>query len=225
MRKFLKATAGVTLIELVLAIAITSLIASITSTLIGYAVWMRRRSDAQSEMYLASIRLHKAITTELAAAGQVSLYSTGPTTYGSVASNERVMRLADGEIKWYNSAYTSGTALLPTGSGFNSYNRNEDGDGVVVEDLSFRLVKLVDYLGMETTTADTLYRAVEVTTKVSKSGFTYEHTSTIRFDEMYLYSAQVKVSKTTYNYNTANLRAAQTSDDNTVFKLIRYSTD
>ncbi len=218
---------GYTLVELVLAIAITALIASTASTLISYALRMRTMSDAQTDMYLVSIRLHKAITTELTSTGNVCLYTKGPSTYTTVPVTERVLYLDSnvksktyGQVLLGNKSAAS-AKLLPMDGYFDSY------DDVVVESLTFKVASVLDYVNADTSTPTELYRCVKVTTVVSKGAWRYEHTTAIRFDEMILYSSQVKVSTDTNTFvpTSSNIRDARAGDTGTEFKLLRYTLE
>ena len=219
---------GYTLIELVLALAITSLVASCTATLIGSALETRRLADAQTAMYTASLRLHKAIDSELSAAGNVVLYSQNPATYTLLAADERVMRVAKvtslGDkakaLKVsYNKAGSSATEnLLPNSNGFDSYN------GVELTEIRFSPVRILDYVTANTSTTQQLYRAVKVTTIVTytnNTNWTYSHTSIIRFDEMMLKGTEVRIC-TEKSFDESKIRKATAADIGTTFPFIRY---
>ena len=204
-----------TLVELVLAIAITAIIASLSSTLIGYAVQMRKMSDAQTAMYMTSLRIHKAISSELAASGEVILYTKTPTSYTQVPATERVLYVNGGKL-YYSNKSSSKTALLPMTNGFDSYN------GVEIESISYKAVMLVDYINTDTSEPSNVFRCVQVTTVVKKGDWSYTHSTTVRFDEMILDSSQVKISTSETSFDKANTKLPSVSDT-TVYPIIRYA--
>lgn len=205
-----------TLIELVLAIALTGIIASMTGTFISYAIRMRNMSDAQTAMYMTSLRLHKAISSELEPSGKVYLYTKAPTSYSSVPADERVIYCTNGML-YAGNKKASKTALLPTTNGFDSYN------DVKVESIKFRVVKVLGHLNADTEYSDNYYRCVQVTTTVSRGDWTYTHTSTIRFDEMELNSTQVMISTTETAFDNNKVRVPAFSDESKDFTVIRYT--
>ena len=236
MRRYRRQRKGFTLVELVLALTIMVLIASAASTLIGAAVHTRQAAITQSTLYAVSLRIHKAIATELQGAGEVCLYQTGPTKYSTVPEDQRVMYIAEtkdkvtGEVSsrvlQMGNSLVKSAKLLPTTNGFESYN------GVLVDSVTYRVMLINDYLNADTDNTSLLARCVQVTTTVSlpPSDKTYTHTSTIRFDEMVLYSNQVMVvvntsSYTNNTFSPANnkIRVATGADKGTEFSLIRYS--
>jgi len=215
MRRFLRRKAY-TLVELVLALALTALISSITGAFITYAVRMRSMSDAQTDMYMASLRIHKAIAAELESADSVVVYTKAPTSYSAVPLTEHVLYLNSGMI-YYGNKSVAKTSLLPTTNGFDSYN------GVTVDSMTFAVVKSAGHLNSDTTDVATLFRCVRVTTTVSKGSWTYTHSSTIRFDEMELNSAQVMVSTTETAYDNTKTRVPIVTDEGKAFPIIRYT--
>ena len=220
MKKFLRRKAY-TLVELVLALALTALITSITGAFITYAVRMRNMADAETDMYMTSLRLHKAIDAELSASGEVILYRKGPTVYSSVLSTDRVLYLKTGVLYFGNNnalTATSNSSLLPINKGFDSYN------GVTLDRITYKVVKSMDYLDANTSETTGVYRAIQVTTVVSKGIWSYTHTSTIRFDEMILTGSQVRISTTETSYNKDSTRLPIFSDESKEFTVILYST-
>lgn len=207
-----------TLIELVLAIALTAVIASLSATLIDYAVRMRRMSDAQTSMYMTSLRIHKAINAELSASSAVTLYTKAPTTYTAVPKTERVLYVNGGKIYCGNKS-SAKTSLLPIANGFDSY-----GD-VTVSSVTYRVVKSMDHLNADTPEATNLYRSIQITTTVSKGSWSYTHTSTVHFDEMILTSSQVGISTTETAFDSTKVRAPKLDDEDDDFKVIRYAID
>lgn len=218
MKRIIRRRKGYTLIELVLAMAVAAVLASCVSTLIGYAITMRRSADAQSAMYLASIRLHKAITTELAASSEVTAYVKGPNTFTKVPATERVMYVKNDKVVLGNKSSLN-KDIIPQDAVFDSYN------GVKVKSLTFQLVPIVDHLDAETETTSTLYRCVRVTTVLSKGSWEYEHTSVIRFEEMALNGTQIRVSSSTTSYDTKYIRDVQLGDTDAEYTFLRYSIE
>ena len=233
MRRYRRHRKGYTLIELVLAVAIMVLLSSTASTLISYAVRMRKLADAQADMYAVSIRLHKAISTELMGAGEVCLYQSGPGTYGTVPVTQRVLYLyeqntnAADKVLYHTlvmgNSKSKSAKLLPKDKGFDSYN------GVEVTSVTYQVMSITDHLNADTEDTATLFRCVKVTTVVTKDAWEYEHTSTIRFDEMVLHGNQVMVctekSPSTYSSGLSGIRVAKASDKDTTFTRIRYSIE
>lgn len=221
MKKFFRRKAY-TLVELVLALALTALISSITGTFITYAVRMRSMADAETDMYMTSLRLHKAIDAELSSSGEVYLYAKGPTSYTKVLETDRVLYLKNGMLYFGNkkaTTATSSTSILPIANGFDSYN------GVTLDSITYKVVKSMDYMDADTSEPTDVYRAVQVTTVVSKGSWSYTHTSTIRFDEMILTGSQVRISTTDTAYNKDSTRLPIFSDESKEYAIIMYSTN
>lgn len=209
---------GYTLIELVLAIALTSILAACVSSLIGYALTTRRLADAQSAMYTTSLRLHKAIAAELSASSDVVLYAKIPSTFTAIPATERVMLVKNDRVNLSNTSGT--TPLLPIANGFDSYQ------DVKVVSVTFKLVKIIDHKDADTVATDSFYRAVRITTTVSKGTWTYTHSSTVRFDEMTLKGTQIRVGNSTYtSFSSIYILDAKLKDESTEFPYIRYGID
>jgi prepilin-type N-terminal cleavage/methylation domain-containing protein len=216
-----------TLIELVVAIAITSIIVAVSGSLISRAIRMRQMADAQADMYMTSLRVHKAIAAELSASQDIILYKTTINNFNSVnVTNERVIWLASKTENGYTKGqvYLSNKSnakkeLLPTTNGFDSYN------GVTVTDMSFKLTSVYDHKSSNDVNATSIYRCLTVSTTVEKDGWTYTHSSTIRFDEMILEGKTIMISSSTSTYDKSFSRAAQSGDSTATYKAIRYSLD
>lgn len=208
---------GYTLIELVLAIALTAIVATCVSSLIGYAMTTRKMADAKTEMYTVSMRLHKAIAADISVSSDVVLLSRKPSSYTGLDAQHKVMYCDKGVVKTSNKSGT--TNVLPITNGFNSYL------AVTVESISFRLVKIVDHKDADTAETANFYRAVRITTTVSQGAWSYTHTSTVRFDEMLLTGSQVRVGDAGSGWSSATLNAAAASNEGTDYPFILYTKD
>ena len=204
---------GFTLIELILAIAITAILATNAGYLISSAVHVRQLAQTREELMQVSMRLHYAITGELSAASQATVYTTNILNFGGLDDDEHILYCrtytvyeSEGETEGESGEYYGALALgsnsdstasfMPGSDGFDYYDgavlKDEvtEGGGVVNPAFRLRLVGVSDYKYIGDKDPSTCYRCLEITTTLFKNNRYYTHTSTVRLNELALYAQQ-----------------------------------
>lgn len=230
---------GFTLIELILAIAITAILVTNAGYLISSAVHVRQLAQTREELLQVSLRLHHAITGELTTASQATLYTTPILYFSSLGEDENVLYCKSGtdEDGAYYSYLCLGTKdastaqLMPTSGGFDYYDgavlKDEMADSTVVNPaFRLRLVGVSDYKYIGDTAPSTCYRALEITTTLYKNDRYYTHTSTVRLSELPLFASRgVSTGEVCVGTNAPSLterRDPVSTDESTGFVAILF---
>lgn len=154
---------GLTLVELILAILLTASLAVCVSGLMGFAFTTQHHTENLTSLGNASMRIHRAFRDTLMGAQNVTLTAT-PTL-----PREGVQVIA-----WHQE---DGTILLDGGDFL--YNA-ESYDGCKVAGFKVEAVRIPDQVNYEDQTIGMYYRALHLTTLLTKDGSEFTQESTIR---------------------------------------------
>jgi len=192
MKKFLRWTKAFTLVELVVAIAITGIIASVVSVLVGTVIRIQKNSELNAQLYNVSQRIHTAVGAQLSTAESVTLYSQ--TTYSaSVTNKEQFLYLYSANTANAKYGHLVVATYTNKNPGDELLMRGESYDGAIVTDFYVTLDTITERSNTEATDVGVQYRVLHVYTKISKGGHTYEHTSTVRLYNMMITGNQVEL--------------------------------
>ncbi len=217
MKKFWHNHKAFTLVELVVAIAITGIIASVVSVLVGTVIRVQKNSELSAQLYNVSQRLHTAVTSQLSTAESVELYNN--TSYSAtVGAKEQFMYLYT-----YADNAKNGHILVATQAshspGDELLMRAESYDGATVEAFYVTLGTVVEKATPDAEDETTQYRVLHIFTRISKGGKTYEHTSSVRLFNMMLTGGQVVLPS---GVNQA-MAVANPTNANYQFVGVRYT--
>ena len=225
---------GFTLIELVLAIAITSILVTCAGYLINSAVRLRQLARSREELLQVSLRLHNAIIGELDTAAYATLYSTPLVNYTNLSKTEQVLFLGGDGYLYLGNALTGDTPLLPltvdsdgNSTGFDYYDgaklvdQVEEGK-VINSAFSIRLIGVEDYKYIADPTPTTCYRCLQVVTTLCKDDRYYTHTSTIRLSELALYANGEYSGEVYVSSSMGERHLAQPADTTNTFVAVQY---
>ncbi|MBO4534862.1 MAG: type II secretion system protein [Clostridia bacterium] len=204
MKKFWRRTKAFTLVELVVAIAVTGIIASVVSVLVGTVIRIQKNSELNAQLYNVSQRIHTAVNAQLSTAETVTLYSA--TTYSaSVTNKEQFLYLYSANASNAKYGHLVVATYTSKNPGDELLMRGESYDGATIVDFYVTLDTITEKETSESTEAATQYRVLHVYTKLSKGGRTYEHTSTVRLYNMMLTGGKVELpSGVNYSNAVAN---------------------
>lgn len=273
---------GFTLVELVLAIAITAILVSNVGYLILSSVRVRQKAQTNEELLQVSLRLHNALSGELQTAAYATVYESKFGTpdverliycqdgqlwiqYYQVNKDkpedkneivrkflpENFQKATDKEIQegkglFYKNGeqYKEATeTIIAAGSHelyvetFNYYDgailkdEPKEGSPAVIVNPAFRirLVAIQDYnivsKQADLDTVPSYYRCVEITTTLFKNDRYYTHKSTIRLDELSMYTYITNTYKGEVKVGTSRTEShtAIGSDAVKNFQCISYS--
>lgn len=206
MRKRWRNKRGFTLVELVVAIALTAIIASSASVLIGTALRMERQSVLTSQLYRVSQRLHTAIDAELNSAGELGVYKSNERNISSVESPECMMYLYTGgateRVTTYDDDGTAAYTYIPLKGmvlkGDKSSQRQQlllsasSYEGAVVTELLFWVDSVYEKKTAQSGSYEEMVRILHIQTTVQKGDREYTHTSCVRLYNMMKTGAQIQ---------------------------------
>ncbi len=206
MKKLWRNKRGFTLVELVVAIALTAIIASSVSVLIGTALRMERQSVLTSQLYRVSQRLHTAIDAELNGAGEVSVYKNSERYLSSVQSPELMMYLYSGSaterVTTYDDNGTASYSYIPLKGMVlkgDKYSQRQQlllsaasYEGAVVTELQFWVDSVYEKLSTQSVDYGEMVRVLHIKTTVQKGDREYTHTSCVRLYNMMKTGAQIQ---------------------------------
>ena len=218
---------GFTLIELVLAMAITAILASCVGSLITSAVRVRQLARTREELLQVSLRVHNALVGELSTAAEVTLYTSSTITASALMEDESFLYINNTKGTLYQRTKTTSAPFLPV-TNFDFYNGATFADeknsaGVVINPaIAIRIIGVQDFKYTGDTEPQTCYRGLQITTTLTKNGRYYTHTSTVRLNELSLY-AKGAYSGEIYVGTSGTVRNLATASSlSTSFIAVRY---
>lgn len=188
MKKFGRNKRAFTLVELVVAIAITALIASVVSVLVGSSIRIQKSSELSAQLANVSQRLHTSIHAQLAIVDKVKLFA-GDTNAGTVFSGSEYNYFmyvdSDGHLKVASRAN-------PT-EPFEVMMRSDSYNGAVVKTFEVTVGAIEEKTSRDDATIRACYRILYIYTVLEKDGIEYEHVSTVRLYNMQQYGNNIVV--------------------------------
>ena len=220
---------GLTLIELVLAIAITAILVSCVGTLINSAIRVRQLARTREELLQASLRIHNALVSELSSAAEATVYTSPTISSYSWPNEEYMIYVSNSNGLLYRRSNSTASAMLPNNAnGFNFYNGakladEKNASGVVINPaLSFKIIGVPDFKFIGDSSPQTCYRCLQITTTLTKNDRYYTHTSTVRLNELSLYAKGSYSGEIYVGTSSTSRTTATASDTSTTYGAVRY---
>ncbi len=177
---------GFSLVELVVAIAVMSIITATLSMILGNTLSLYNKGESTSVLYSVSQKLHDSLNRELVASQSVVLYESESNDQMVSGDYQSRLYLKDGRIMkchQENGKKEISEILLS----INSYRNCEVKSFIIKYD---SVEERVSYYSDEIRQC---YRVIYLTTVLSLNGQEYEHTSAVRLYSMYVSSDEIQM--------------------------------
>lgn len=183
---FRKNKRGFSLVELVVAIAVMSIITASLSMILGNTLSIYNKGESTSVLYSVSQKLHDSLNRELVASQNVVLYESESNNQMITRDYQARLYLSEGRIiKCEQSDGKKETSEILLSQ--SSYRDCEVKNFIITYD---SVEERVSYYSDE---IKQCYRVLYITTVLSLNGQEYEHTSAVRLYSMYVSSKEIQV--------------------------------
>lgn len=193
---------GFSLVELVVAIAVMSIISATLSMILGNTLNLYSKGESASVLYNVSQKIHDALNRELVSAGSIVLYES--ESADSMVNNDYQARLylSDGRlVKVYQEDKEKKTSEILLSQ--DSYR------GCEIQSFTMKYDSVDERYNYSDSTTRRCYRILYITTTISLNGQKYEQTSTVR-----LYSLSLAEVPSEINIKVKNNEDIITADEN-----------
>lgn len=173
---------GFSLIELVVAIAVMSIISATLSMILGNTLTLYNRGENTSVLYNVSQKIHDSLNRELTSCQSLVLYESASSNTQVKDNYQARLYLSEGRILKYsrkNDKEEISEILLSE----KSYR------GCEVQSFVLKYDSVEERFNYFDTETRKCFRILYITTVLMLNGQTYEHTSTVRLYNMCLYEA------------------------------------
>ena len=177
-----------TLAELVVAIAITALIASVVSVLVGSVIHIQRSAEITAQLANVSQRLHTSLHSQLACVDKVKLFDKQANPSSILNSEYRYYIYVDSDrdkhLKLRSKSDSDPSEVLMHSDSYN---------GATIETFEVTVGAIEEKASRDDSTPHVCYRILYIYTVLKKDGVEYEHVSTVRLYNMQQYGNNIVV--------------------------------
>lgn len=171
---------GFSLVELVVAIAVMSIISATLSMILGNTLTLYNRGENNSILYNVSQKIHDSLNRELTSCQSLVLYESASSNTQVKENYQSRLYLSEGRILKYskkNDKEELSEILLSE----KSYR------GCEVQSFVFKYDSVEERFNYFDTKTRKCFRILYITTVLALNGQIYEHTSTVRLYNMCLF--------------------------------------